>query len=169
MDSPIDRGRRAFLGLRAEPADRAIRPPWSSAGSIAEHCTGCGDCVAACPEHILIADRNGKPEVDFDRGGCTFCGACADSCAAPVFRRDQAPAWRVTVTISERCLPRRGILCESCRDACAESAIRFTRAAGHAPVPEVALQRCTGCGACVSICPERAISATTIATAAAHG
>jgi len=160
MSVPTDLGRRAFLrvGSRrtAEPA--AIRPPWSSAQSIADHCTHCGDCIAACPERILIADRSGAPMVDFGRGGCTFCGGCADSCAAPVFDRDRAPPWQLSIAISDRCLPRHGILCESCRDACGDGAIRFARVAGKIPVPEIQRERCTGCGACVSVCPQSAIS-----------
>ena len=179
MSAPTDHGRRAFLGMRARPAAEpaairpaidvaAIRPPWTGAQSIADHCTGCGDCVAACPEQILIADPRGAPKVDFSRGACTFCGDCAGSCAAPVFGRELSPPWSVTVAISDRCLPRRGIVCESCRDACTDGAIRFARAPGRAPVPEVALDRCTGCGACVSVCPESAISAA-YSREAAHG
>jgi ferredoxin-type protein NapF len=101
--------------------------------------------------------------VDFGRGGCTFCGACADSCRASVFQRDLSPPWRIEIAVSGRCLPRRGIVCESCRDACADSAIRFVRTAGRAPAPEIALDRCTGCGACVPVCPESAISVTAAA------
>ena len=160
MTAPTDQGRRAFLGIRslrvAGPA--AIRPPWSSARSIADHCTHCGDCIAACPEQILVADRDGAPAVDFSRGGCTFCGACADSCTAPVFDRDRAPPWQLSIAISDRCLPRHGILCESCRDACGDGAIRFARVAGKTPGPDIQRDRCTGCGACVSVCPQSAIS-----------
>jgi ferredoxin-type protein NapF len=168
MSAPTDRGRRAFLGLgsRQAAAPSAIRPPWSSAQSIADHCTRCGDCIAACPERILVADASGAPAVDFSQGGCTFCGACADSCRVPVFDRALAPAWHLDIAISERCLPRHGILCESCRDACGDGAIRFARAAGRTPVPQIERDRCTGCGACASVCPQSAIS---LAAAGAHG
>lgn len=125
--------------------------------------------MAACPERILIADRDGAPVVDFSRGGCTFCGQCAESCVASVFQRDLLPPWRVTIAISDRCLPRRGILCESCRDACGEDAIRFARSPGRAPVPEIALDSCTGCGACLAVCPESAISAMSLDGGEAHG
>jgi ferredoxin-type protein NapF len=160
MSAPTDRARRAFLGMRSREgvAPAAIRPPWSSAQSIADHCTHCGDCIAACPERILVADRDGAPAVDFSQDGCTFCGACADSCRAPVFDRAFSPPWHLAVAISDRCLPRHGILCESCRDACGDGAIGFARAAGRMPVPTIELDRCTGCGACVSVCPQAAIS-----------
>ena len=170
MAPPLDHGRRAFLRIGARPGARraVIRPPWTSAESL-ERCTHCGDCVAACPEGILVPDGKGVPTVDFSIGGCTFCGACADVCTAAVFQRDVAPPWLVSVAISDRCLPRRGIVCESCRDACGDGAIRFVRAPGRAPVPEIALECCTGCGACISVCPESAISVLGMDEGAAHG
>jgi ferredoxin-type protein NapF len=142
---------------RPAPGPAAIRPPWTSARSLAEHCTHCGDCIAACPEHILIPDRDGAPQVDFSRGGCTFCGDCATSCRVPVFDRAVSPPWHVRATITDRCLPRHGILCESCADVCADGAIRFARAPGRAPIPTISHDSCTGCGACMSICPASAI------------
>lgn len=161
MDKPTDPRRRAFLGMgsRSAKAPEAVRPPWTSAVSIAEHCTHCGDCIAACPEHILIADSGGSPTVDFSRGGCTFCGDCATSCAAPVFDRALSTPWRLSVAISDRCLTKQGILCETCADACGERAIRFQRAPGRVPVPTIELESCTGCGACISGCPASAIAA----------
>lgn len=160
MNKPIAQSRRAFLGMRAAPVPAdAIRPPWTSAVSLAEHCTHCGGCVAACPEKILRLDSGGLPEVDFTAGGCTFCGDCARSCAVPVFDLARSPAWPVKVSISDRCLPRRGVLCESCRDVCIEGAIGFVRSAGQAPVPEISLADCSGCGACISVCPAGAIGA----------
>lgn len=38
-----------------------------------------GDCVRARPTRIVVVVR-GYPEVDFKRGECTFCGACAAAC-----------------------------------------------------------------------------------------
>ncbi len=160
MNKPTDHSRRAFFGLRSHPAQpAAIRPPWSLEASLAAHCTHCGDCVAACPEKILRFDAAGLPEVDFGAGACTFCGDCAKSCAVPVFDAARTPAWHVDVLVSEQCLPKRGILCESCRDVCIDGAIRFARSTGQAPVPAISTTDCTGCGACISVCPASAISA----------
>jgi len=42
-----------------------------------EKCTGCGDCVPACPFGLLdVVD--GKIQV---KEGCTLCGACRDACS----------------------------------------------------------------------------------------
>ncbi len=42
-----------------------------------DECTGCGNCVAACP-FGLIELVDGKVHV---KDGCTLCGACADACS----------------------------------------------------------------------------------------
>ena len=55
------------------------------------------------------------------------------------------------------CLARRGIVCQSCRDACPEGAIRFRPRLGRVAEPEVDLAACTGCGDCVAPCPVAAI------------
>ena len=42
-----------------------------------EKCTGCGDCVDACPCEALKVE-DGKCKVDADN--CSDCGACVDTC-----------------------------------------------------------------------------------------
>jgi electron transfer flavoprotein alpha subunit len=42
-----------------------------------DECTGCGNCVAACP-FGLIEIIDGKVHI---KDGCTLCGACVDACA----------------------------------------------------------------------------------------
>jgi electron transfer flavoprotein alpha subunit len=41
-----------------------------------EECTGCGNCVSACP-FGLIEIVDGKAQI---KEGCTLCGACVDAC-----------------------------------------------------------------------------------------
>jgi ferredoxin-type protein NapF len=132
-------------------------------------CTACGACITDCPERILIADRDGKPQIDFSRGGCTFCGNCAEACEAPVFDRTRPAPWALTVQIGTGCLTLQGILCDSCKDACLDRAILFPRSAGRVPVPAISAQDCTGCGACISVCPSAAISAVMSPPEATHG
>lgn len=49
-------------------------------------CTGCGRCVAACPEHVLWLETeqpNGfgdKHAVLHDMPGCTGCAKCVVTC-----------------------------------------------------------------------------------------
>jgi nitroreductase/Pyruvate/2-oxoacid:ferredoxin oxidoreductase delta subunit len=41
-------------------------------------CTGCGACVAICPDQILAADASGRPKIHGER--CMLCGHCAALC-----------------------------------------------------------------------------------------
>jgi formate hydrogenlyase subunit 6/NADH:ubiquinone oxidoreductase subunit I len=50
-------------------------------------CTGCGDCIKACPVHALSMDsevaNDGKVEVkkySIDLGRCYFCSVCVEIC-----------------------------------------------------------------------------------------
>jgi ferredoxin-type protein NapF len=67
-----------------------------------------------------------------------------------------APASRI-VTISDACLARAGVVCHTCGEACPEHAIRFPLRRGGPPLPIVGQDCCTGCGACVVVCPVGAI------------
>jgi ferredoxin-type protein NapF len=61
------------------------------------------------------------------------------------------------IQISEACLPRAGISCMACRDACEPAAIRFRPRVGGPFLPEIDAEACTGCGECISVCPADAI------------
>lgn len=145
--------RRSFLFAQHQTYSR---PPWTNERALAS-CTGCAACVEACPSGLLKIE-GAKPVIAFT-SECTFCGACAESCPEHLFARDSRPFQHV-VSVTEGCLARLGVVCQSCRDACPEAAIRFTPRRGGPFLPEVRDDACTGCGACLSICPTRAIEVT---------
>ena len=151
---------------RPKPASAPLRPPWILAGAFEDGCTRCGDCVQACPEGILVLGDGGYPAVDFNLGGCTYCKACAEACPEPIFDLEQTPPWSYQVEISGQCLARRGVYCQSCGDPCAVDAIRFTLRPGRLAVPLVDVAACTGCGACVAVCPVGAIAVRPLVEAA---
>ena len=66
-----------------------------------------------------------------------------------------SPPWELRASVHEGCLPAHGVVCASCREACPESAIRVP-VGGRGPAV-VDAARCSGCGACVGICPVGAI------------
>jgi ferredoxin-type protein NapF len=154
----IDPGRRSLLKGRLQPAPAPIRPPYATNTRVLEACVRCGDCAAACPESIIVAGDGGYPEISFHSGECTFCVACAEACRVPVFDMTLATPWSQAAHIADTCLARRGVVCQSCRDACPEGVITFTVTRGRPSQPYVNTAACTGCGACVSPCPAGAVT-----------
>lgn len=142
--------RRSFLFA---PGQTKRRPPWTDDRALAS-CTACAACVEACPSGLLGLIE-AKPVITFT-SECTFCGACADICPEKLFDRETRPFPHI-VSVTDSCLARRGVVCQSCRDACPETAIRFTPRRGGPFLPEVHDDMCTGCGACITTCPTRAI------------
>lgn len=135
-----------------------IRPPWAADETeFVAGCARCGDCVQACETKVLIVGAGGFPEIDFTRAECTFCKGCATVCRQPVFRSFDEPAWTHKIEIQSVCLAFRGVECRSCEDNCKSRAIRFKREIGGIAKPQVNLQTCNGCGACLSVCPVSAV------------
>lgn len=169
MASEINHSRRAFLRgrvagsgstspgtLRYGPAPR--RPPWAlpEAGFLAA-CTRCGDCAAVCPTKV-IQIRDGYPQIDFTKAACTFCAECVRACSPAALRRVEGePPWRIVAQPGTNCLADSGVECRICGEQCEAEAIRFNPRFGLPAVPEVLVDRCTGCGACVAPCPTRTI------------
>ena len=60
--------------------------------------------------------------------------------------------------IAPSCLALNHVVCSACAERCDARAIRFRPALGAAPTPAIDLDRCTGCGACVAVCPVSAIA-----------
>ncbi|WP_406872243.1 ferredoxin-type protein NapF [Aminobacter sp. P9b] len=156
MAAPGSISRRSFLTGRDEQPVRRIPPPGTLEDGLSS-CTGCGACVEACPSAI-IALVEGKPSLDFQAGECLLCGDCATVCPEPVFDRAAPPAFAHVVAISDACLARSGVSCMTCRDACPEAAIAFRPRIGGPFVPELNESACTGCGACIGLCPSQAIA-----------
>jgi ferredoxin-type protein NapF len=158
VDPNFSASRRAFLKLPSEPETKVIRPPWTDEQSVSAHCTGCRSCVEACPQSILRMDDSARPAVSFEGQECTFCEKCAQACDEPVFDLTRALAFELKAKIETGCLQDHGISCQSCRDTCPQSAIRVDltkRPFGRLKVDEEA---CTGCGACLGVCPQDVIS-----------
>jgi ferredoxin-type protein NapF len=168
----IDPGRRGFLtGSWLTQAGRKPRvqamgrlgpePPIIASHVSHALCTGCGGrCLSVCETGVIrlhpkehgLADM---PWLDFSAAGCTFCGKCADAC--PQVEVPSADAEHPAIGIAEidlaRCLAYTGVFCISCQSSCASQAIQRDRLSR----PQMLTDVCTGCGACVSVCPVQAI------------
>jgi ferredoxin-type protein NapF len=154
--------RRQFLRGDLRGRRVAVRPPWALAeAAFVERCTRCDDCAKACPEQLIRRGSGGYPEVDFGARGCSFCGDCVTVCKAAAFADpvgSPLEAWRQRAAVAPNCLAVNGVVCRACGDHCAVGAIRFRLAPGGRSHPGVDLSRCNGCGACIAVCPVRAIS-----------
>lgn len=156
METAPPLSRRAFFGLARPPEPPRLCPPGVALSDLAA-CSGCGKCAEACPTGVL-AMQGGLPALDFARAECTFCGKCAQSCPEPVFANGVAQRFPHVMAIGPDCLTYMGVDCQACRDGCPAEAIRFRPRRGGPFLPELDSAACTGCGACVSLCPAAAIS-----------
>lgn len=161
--STPDPARRGFLNsfLGRDVPQGRLRPPWTDDARLTASCTRCGDCITGCPEGVLINGDGGFPAFDplAGNGECTFCGICAQMCEADVFDRTRPRPWSVVATLSPAtCLAEKGVHCEACRDICDTRAIGMRYRVGGPPRPDIDQNTCTGCGACVGVCPVTAIS-----------
>ncbi len=163
MSSTFNPSRRQLFRGDIRVQRLPLRPPWSvTEVDFNRDCTRCEGCIKACPEAILIAGSGGFPEVNFALGECTFCGDCVAACEAPVFRPRQQPPWQQQAEISDACITQKQVVCRSCSENCEPEAIQFRLGVGAVGIPEVDLDRCNGCGACVAVCPTQAVKVAPI-------
>lgn len=151
--------RRNFLRGKFSPRKSALRPPWAiPEDAFLDACTRCGECIRACPSHVVVDRDAGYPSIDFSFGECTFCGDCVAACKSGALRqRDGQPPWTARAAIGEDCLAQQRVECRICGDLCAAGIIRFKPQLGGSSLPLLDHERCTGCGACVAVCPTQAI------------
>ncbi len=158
----------ALLRGNSGAARTATRPPWALHESLfVESCDRQGQCIAACPEKIIEKGRGGFPQINFQKGECTFCGECVDRCtsgalSAPAMQAEQ-PAWQASIRIKENCLAMNRVVCRSCAEQCDQRAIFFSLSIGGIAQPELVTEQCNGCGACVAPCPVAAIELKNLA------
>jgi len=184
----IDHSRRAFFrrpsALAAQPAkDEANsanswlpqRPPWAlQEATFVDQCTRCHECVSACEENIIIVGDGGFPEIDFNRGECTFCEACLDTCQPNALLKQALPnqeenkPFYFDIKIDDSCLAKQKTHCQSCKDVCDPRAITMpwpkNVTSGAIQTPEINIEDCTSCGACISTCPSQSITISPIAS-----
>ncbi|MBL4830209.1 MAG: ferredoxin-type protein NapF [Aliivibrio sp.] len=151
--------RRLFRRSSEKGIDTQQRMPWiHNQAQFTDDCTRCGKCLDICETNIIIKGDGGFPAIDFTKGECTFCKKCSDVCPEALFDLDVAPVWLHKVTINSDCLATKSVECRSCSELCEPMAIKFQLTIGNVAQPRLDLDKCTGCGACVAICPVSAIS-----------
>jgi ferredoxin-type protein NapF len=161
MASNINRAQ--FLRGNFTGRHNLLRPPWALPESeFVDICTRCDQCISVCPEKILGRGHAGFPQIDFNKGECTFCEVCVTQCESAALQKQLGqPAWQLKAVVNTACLTNQGVICSVCAEQCDPGAIRFVFQVGKVPSPEIKLDSCTGCGACYRPCPANAITIQT--------
>ncbi len=168
-----------------------FRPPWAIPEEyFVDFCTRCDKCVEACFDELIVKGRGGFPQMDFNRGGCDFCGDCLNVCETSALKkipinnvestlapknissnnREEAsdlesylPPWHIKANIDlTNCLSMNATICRSCGESCDDKAITFDLKLGGIAEPKLNIEQCTGCGACFAVCPVHVITLTPI-------
>ncbi len=169
----IDPGRRGFLRGKflsrkgREEVRRQGRllgplPPALPSRLVAQNpCEDCDHpCVHACEPAVIYLHPpghsfRGMPFLSFASGPCTFCNACVDACPLDHHATGVEGIARLGIATLNQgtCMAWNGTICLSCQTACSYQAVSMDARSR----PQIQADACTGCGACVGICPAKAI------------
>ena len=159
--------RKAAGNGAARRSRRWIRPPHAlPEPEFLIKCTGCGDCISACPHDVAFALPAGsglqaetRPALDLLNRGCNLCDGwpCVTACeAGALVRPDPAgeaptalPRLALVEIDTDTCLAYLGPECGACAHACpVPGALEWE--GGIRPVVKTDI--CTGCALCREAC-----------------
>ena len=153
--------RSFFRRVKSSPFKSFVYPPYYKKKEDFLKCYECEskDCLAACEEEI-IEIQNDYPTLNFQKSGCTFCDECAKACKFNVLlienKKEKINA--EMIINPNKCIAWNQTICFSCQEACEEYAIIYKGMFN----PVIDLEKCTGCGFCVGVCPTNAIEIKTL-------
>lgn len=137
QDKTVDGGLAVIEDKQIPNRHTPLTPPGSlSARNLAQHCTGCQLCIAACPNGVLRPSTSLanmlQPEMQYDRGYCRpECTRCSDACPAGAIRPIEAAdksAIQIghAVWIKKNCIPLTDHQpCGNCERHCPTGAIQM--------------------------------------------
>jgi ferredoxin-type protein NapF len=160
----VDQGRRGLFRKVAAPVVNASaqepatprhapRPPRAVDEALFERlCSGCNDCVEACPQHIIALENNlATINVDFEH--CTFCDECTKVCQTGALHESRNNSLELIPRFGDQCNNYVGLHCNDCSLACPTQAITIA----DNEKPKLTPDLCNGCGQCKPTCYVSAI------------
>ncbi len=143
-----------------EPPPRR-RPPGAAPERLFLNlCTGCGDCVEACPQNAIFTfeEEAGSlaktPLLLPEQRACVMCEGfpCAAACDEGALTPPETVNWPLgKVSLNESaCFAYQGPECGACADLC-PNGIRGIYMEMFRP--KVDRDECVGCGRCIVACP----------------
>ncbi len=155
----------------AEKFPDLIRPPGCrNESDFLKRCIKCGKCIQACPfialQPVLHANEfdRGTPCIRTGSAFCRFCNdfPCISACPTGALSLENGNLQKIAraEVIAKRCLRVNEIACEACGEICSRSFKAISFAKANEP-PQIDACSCSGCGACLTVCPvtpERAIA-----------
>jgi ferredoxin-type protein NapF len=151
----IDKNKRNFFRRAKAPFKSFLYPPYFEKKEDFLKCIECKtkDCIKVCEENIIVLN-NDIPTLNFTNSGCTFCDECAKACKLDVLTIENKKNINAEMIINpQKCLAWNNTICFSCQDICDQSAIIYKGMFN----PIIDLEKCNGCGFCISVCPADAI------------
>ena len=149
--------------LRAKVPKKGLLYPPGALKKVSEFkkkCTGCRECVYACPHNALLPVYQPKldkdlPFIDVNMTACRLCSdwpciaACKDKALLPL-PESKYPKFGKATFLTNNCLNSdfTNPICKLCIETCpVDKAIQMTD-------ETVQINRsCIGCGLCVQVCP----------------
>lgn len=147
--------RKKIRGLSFPPGALKVKEKFLS------KCTGCGECINACPYGALFPVFDSKlekdiPHMDTNASPCLMCKdyPCISSCtygALKPYKKKESPKFGQAKLIFENCInyESEDQKCDQCALSCPiESVVSFNR-----KFKPLFSKSCTGCGICIQSCP----------------